>query len=133
MPSAVSAKGVTDATGISYVIAEYSYNNVPLVTAEGGWIHPPSYPFQMIFTIHLEEATIEWNGVTPMKVYPMHGDVYTPEVVGGSAYTNEIRYLVECIESGKKPSIVTPWDARETIRLIHAEIASVQSGQPVTL
>lgn len=133
MPTAVTSKGVTDTNGISYVISAYSYNDVPLVVAEGGWIHPPTYPFQMVFTIHLEMATVEWTGACPLTVYPKLGDVFTPEVPAGDGYRHEIRYLIDCIEQGKKPSAITPWGARETIRLIHAEIASVQSGQPVVL
>jgi predicted dehydrogenase len=35
------------------------------------------------------------------------------------------------VRSGTQPTITTPWDARETVRLLEAQIESARTGQVV--
>ena len=48
-------------------------------------------------------------------------------------YFNEIKYFVDCILAGKKPAIVTPQDARDSLETVLAEMESTKTGQSVSL
>ena len=48
-------------------------------------------------------------------------------------YYNETKYFVECVEKGKKPTIVTPEAARDSLALVLKEFRSAESGKEITL
>jgi len=134
MPRAVFATGLEDEHGISQVIAEYRYDGSALILAEGGNCYPPGFPFRMTFLVHLEGATVEWDAARgPLTVYPATGDPFTPPLPEGDGYRREIACFLDCVERHVPPEIVSARDARETIRLIQAEIESLHSGKPVEL
>jgi len=134
MPRKVFATGLRDAHGISQLIAEYIYDEPRLILAEGGNCYPKGFPFRMTFLVHLEGATVEWDGARgPLTVYPQNGQPFTPELPAGTGYTREIAYFLDCVERNAQPTLVSAFDARETIRLIQAEMESLQSGQPVAM
>ncbi|MHB9109093.1 MAG: Gfo/Idh/MocA family protein [Armatimonadota bacterium] len=134
MPRKVFAVGLQDATGISQLIAEYIYDEPRLILAEGGNCYPKGFPFRMTFLVHLDGASVEWDGARgPLTVYPEGGEPYTPPLPEGTGYTREIAYFLDCVERNAQPTLVSAFDARETIRLIQAEVASLHSGQPVEL
>ena len=83
-------------------------------------IIPPRFPFRMTFVARMEGAAVEYDpGVKPFTVYPEDGEPYTPELLPGDGYSREIAYFLECVARGEAPSIVTPRDARESVRLVH--------------
>jgi len=133
LPRQVVAYGVEDQYGISQVLATYLYDTTSAVHAEGGWHYHDGYPFRMTFTICLEGATIEMEPGRPLTVYRNGQEPWTPELPATDLYMNEIAYFLDCVAAGTPPTIVTPFDARETVRLVHAEIASMRRGGPVTL
>jgi predicted dehydrogenase len=45
----------------------------------------------------------------------------------------ELRHLLECIETGRPPSVVTAADGLSAVEICEAEERSVQSGQWVSL
>ena len=48
-------------------------------------------------------------------------------------YFNELRYFVDCIESGTPPKIATAAQAAESVRTVLAEIKSASTGRIVKL
>jgi predicted dehydrogenase len=118
--------------------------------AEGSLDLSPSFPFTMALIVACEGATIKLDsGASPsLMVYPMDGDSYAPIVpevsVGASAggggnisslggYFLEIKYFAECVKAGMKPEIVTPWTAREAVRLCLAARKSAENAVPINL
>ena len=57
-PKAVFSRGYSRPTNaIDHVLTHYLYDDVPLVTAEGGWAMTPGFGFQMQYTVNFERAT----------------------------------------------------------------------------
>lgn len=135
LPTAVSAQGLEDATGISHVLATYHYGADQAIFAEGANHFPPGFPFRMTFLVRLEGATVEWDATRgPLTVQPHDGsDAFQSELPEGDGYRNEIDYFLTCVETGTPPTRCTPWSSRETIRLIAAEAEALRRGTTVTL
>ncbi|KPJ63044.1 MAG: hypothetical protein AMS15_01960 [Planctomycetes bacterium DG_23] len=135
-PQAVSAAGVSHITsGIDHVVANYFFEDDKQVTAEGGWLFPPGFPFAMSFTIVCEEATLDYHSgrEKTLSVYLPDGSVSHPEVPAGDGYINEIDYFLECIEEDRKPEVITAKKALEALEIIVAEEESVRRKEPVGL
>lgn len=113
--------------------------------AEGSLVLSPKFPFTMALLVACEKATIRFDsGANPsLVVYPFKAESYAPALpdpeVGVSAealgnigslggYYNEIKYFLDCLNSGRAPDMVTPEDAREAVRLCLAVKKSVETG-----
>jgi len=133
MPAWVASSGIEDEHGVGEVVTQYGYPGQTVV-AEGGWYYPASFPFRMNFVVRMERATAEWDSRGgPLTVYPEGGDALTPDLPPGNGYTREIAYFLDCVSRGSKPEVVTPRDARESVRIALAEARSIRSGRRVTL
>ena len=114
--------------------------------AEGSLVLAPGYPFTMSLLVACEKATVRYDsGVSPsLVVYPMEGETFAPPLpapmvsvsaeaqgnigsLGG--YYNEIKYFIDCLEAGKTPDVVTPEEARESVRISLAVAESARSGK----
>jgi len=132
LPREVYARGVEEAYGISNIMVEYRYDDEKVVFAESAWLPAQGVPFRMPFIAYLERAVVDFES-TPLKVYPLDGEPYTPELSPVGAMTAEIKYFLECIEKGMPPAEASPQSTRDTIRMVLAEVESVHSGGPVEL
>ena len=136
LPKAVFATASVDAArGGDHVVAQYVYENGPCVSAEGGWIMTPSFGFEMSFDIILEGATICYNcGRTPaFKVCPGDGDAFTPEIPEGDGYYQELLHFTAAVAGKDVPTILTPEQSLDSVRLIELEKQSVKTGGVVEL
>ena len=136
MPKAIFATASADpARGENHVVAQYVYEDGPCVSAEGGWIMTPSFGFEMSFDIVLEKATICYNcGRDPaFKVCPADGDAFTPEVPEGDGYYRELVHFVAAASGQDVPTILTPEQSLDSVRMIELEKESVKSGGVVAL
>ena len=138
-PAGISSIGTVKSGGWDYLFTQYFYPNIA-VSAEGGWNMPAGFPFSMSYRAVFEEGTLDFStSHSPtLALYPAAGGVEHPEVPvaeveasdsGGNisdlgGYFNEIQYLVSCIESGGKPSVVTPEQALATVEMIEREMNS---------
>jgi predicted dehydrogenase len=114
--------------------------------AEGSLVLAPSFPFNMSLLVACEKATIRYDsGASPsLVVYPMEGETFAPPLpepkvsvstetqgnigsLGG--YYNEIKYFLDCLEADKTPDVVTPEDARESVRISLAAAESARTGK----
>ena len=132
-PAAISVQGRQHGERIDFLSVQYQYDDVESVRAEGGWDFPSSFPFHMSFLLRFEGATVEYDSARcPLTVYPASGESFMPELAQEDAYTREIGYYLDCIAKHEKPSIVTPQDARESVRLVRAEAEAFNSGKTVS-
>ena len=138
LPKAVFSRGfvgVATKSAIDHVVTQYIYEDGPAVTAEGGWAMAPGFGFDHGFCVVLERATIEHDlkGNIPLTVHEKGGKTYKPRLPKGDGYVGELRYFVDCVAAGKKPSVVTPEDALNALKVCLAEARSVRSGRTVRI
>jgi len=110
------------------------------------------FPFTMGLKINLEGGSIEFNSrlspsllVAPRDGGLEHPDVPQPEVpatasagtagnieaLGG--YFVEVKYFVDCLDSGETPTVVTPEEAKAAVKLCLAATKSMETGRTVTV
>jgi len=135
-PKSVTSLGVKGkpTTGVDHIMTEYNYGKGPKIYAEGGWGYAAKYPFRMAFWALFEKGAVEFNSMNAkLTIYEDGKEPVTPKLPEGDGYLREIQYFLKCIEEGKAPSVVTPADARESLRIILAEINSVEKGKQIVL
>ena len=139
MPQAVTAfgaRGVRSDNGIDHVMARYDYGDGSLVTAEGGWDAAKNTPFEMSYQIVCENMTFRFSE-TGYKVIHADGTVEEPAVSDAALPTGwhrEIDCLLDCIANGTEKDTHMDLDnVVDAIRIIEAEMASVDSGKAETI
>lgn len=150
IPESVYSKGTINKIGLSHIYTSFNYKNIAVIS-EGGWDMPSTFPFNMSYTAIFEDGVLSFSlRQNPILVCYMNGkETFTPKIPKPKvkdasmetqanisnlgAYFNEIKYFVECIKKGVNPKIVTPKDARESIRTVLSEIESVKSGKSIKL
>ena len=50
---------------------------------------------------------------------------------GPDGYVGELRHMIESIQAGKAPTIVTPEDGLSAVQICEAEEKSIRLGRPV--
>jgi predicted dehydrogenase len=131
-PKRVSSTGVTRFSGaIDHVVTQYQVEGGASVSAEGSWIMPEGYGFNMAYTVIFEKATADFDlarGADALKVFE---EGQPPRVVAtaGDGYVGELSYLVDCIRNGRPPTVVSARDALSAVEICEAEERSVRSGQ----
>ena len=136
MPQAVASCGYSKTTsGVDHILTRYVYDDIPVVAAEGAWCLDDGYGFNMSYMVNFENATADFDfarGDDPL-VLSTGGEKQTITCDGSDGYEGELAYFAECITSGTPPTIVTAEQAAESIRIVEAEIASIETGAPVSL
>jgi len=134
-PEKVFSTGITDASGnIDHVVTQYIFTNGPVVHAEGSWLLTDG--FNMAFTLHCEGATIDFDlarGAGALQIARRGRTQRMLKPAGTDGYSAEIRYFVNCVARGEKPSVVTARDCVTTLEILRAEEKSVRSGRPVAV
>jgi predicted dehydrogenase len=134
-PAKVFATGVSDDAGqINHVVTQYVYPSGPAVCAEGGWLLTKG--FNMSYTLHCERATLDFDlarGEQAMQVIEQGAEPRFITYSGSDGYGEEIRYVVECVQAGKRPSLVTARDGLTALQICEAEEKSLKTGQIVSL
>ena len=136
MPKAVNSFGYSKITNQpDHIITKYEYDDVPLVVAEGSWAMADGFIFNMSYTVNFENATAVFDSAAaePLTLFEKGKDAEKIEVQDIMGYNLEIDYFVECIEKQQRPTIVTLDDALRTVKIVEAEIESVQKGEKVNL
>jgi predicted dehydrogenase len=151
-PKKIDARGQTGpGAGINSVqVLGWDYENGAKTYAEGALNLGTGFPFNMALMVACEKATIKFDMSSnpALMVYPFEGEAFEPEVpkpsVGKSTetsgnvsdlggYFNEIQYLIECVKADKPITVVTPEDARESVRICLAVEKSAKINQVVEL
>jgi len=108
----------------------WQYSPDLVVQLEGFWDMPPAFGFNMGFTARFEKATVlfELSNGKPLTVFKADGTSETPAVGPNDGYFNEIDYFLGCIEKGQAPTVSTPAESREAVRMALLEKESARSG-----
>lgn len=134
LPKSVQSFGYSKPTDtVDHIVTRYAYDDVPLVVAEGSWAMADGFSFSMAFTVNFEKATAEFaGGDKPLTLY-RDGKAEPVELEPGMGYDYEIGYFIDCVKAGRQPKTVTMLDAANAVRIIEAEVESVNTGKPVML
>ena len=137
-PDSVYAKGARDEKGVlMHIMATYTFGDAT-ITTEGGWDFPKGYPFNPLFRLKLEKATIMMSREHGLQVYTEEGECFTPELkdeyeaevdiginvssLGG--YYSELRYFIDEIIKGDGKAIAPLSEGIESARLVWKEVES---------
>jgi predicted dehydrogenase len=145
-PESVRSVGIADPSRpeTSYLRSEYMYPNLGPIGAEGGWF-PARIPFRATFRVIFEGAALDYRSDGQLMCYPADSDPFPvpleAEIKTQSdinidtvrPYYNEIRYFLDCINTGKEPSVVTPQDSAASLEMLLAEIQSARTGKTIKL
>ena len=105
-----------------------------VVTSEGSWDLPASFPFEMAFRVTFEKGVMEYTNqgftfYTNEGAEPIKLNKRQIAVAGGGnisdlgGYFNELEYFTDCLKAGKKPDKATLPDACASVKFIFEEMA----------
>ncbi|MBI1371598.1 MAG: gfo/Idh/MocA family oxidoreductase [Phycisphaera sp.] len=134
-PDAVFSRGYCGTSGrVDHVLTQYIYNDgPPAVSAEGSWAVDKGFGFNMRYRVNFEEATVVFNTASEHKLTVHKGGETEHVDIEGDGYAIELAYFLDCIAKGEAPSVVTADDAVLSVKIIEAEVASVESGRIVEI
>jgi len=136
-PLGVFSSGFTFYSGaIDHVVTLYQVKGGATVSAEGSWTMAEGFGFNMSYTVNFENATADYDcgrGKEALKLYVKGQPVQTIQPEGGDGYLGELRHMVESIQSGRPPTVVTAQDGLSSVEIIEAEEQSAKTGQFVPL
>lgn len=115
------------ATGSNmHVTALYRFAGGPeRITAEGGWMTTPGFPFRMRYTVQFERAVADWDlsRTDKLLLTTTSGTTAVP-LPDESAYDREVAAFILAIVHGG-PAPVTLADALLVSRVLEGELASI--------
>jgi predicted dehydrogenase len=136
-PRAVYSTGYSVISGaIDHVVTQYQVASGAIVHAEGAWAMTPGFGFNMAYTVNFERATADYDlarGAEALRLFEAGKAARTINCEAPDGYIGELQHLVEAIESGKQPTIVTAQDGISAVEICEAEERSIQTGQIVPL
>jgi predicted dehydrogenase len=90
----------------------------------------------MAYTAVFERATVDYDctrGVEALKLFSQGQPPQTIRCEGADGYVGELTHVVESIQAGKAPTVVTAQDGVSAVELCEAEEQSIKTGQLVAL
>ena len=136
IPKSVQSRGYSALSGaVDHLITQYHYDDVPLVSAEGSWVMRGAYPFAMQFTVNFDRATAVYDllAPSPLMLYESGKDAVAVPLENEMGYDREIAYFIECVNANKQPTTVTLQQAADAVRIVEAEVTSVETRQAIPL
>jgi len=134
-PDRIYATGRMSKAAKAYDVihACFSYADGPQVHMHAGW-SAAQVPFTSGFEAWFDEALIKYDqGKLRVLVGPDAEQPEVPDFSGVDGYRNEIAYFLSCVETKSQPARCTPASSRDSMLLISAELASMDSGDVVKL
>jgi predicted dehydrogenase len=90
----------------------------------------------MAYTVIFEKATADYDlarGADSLKLFEEGQPPRVIRLNGPDGYVGELRHMIEAIQTGKPPTVVTAEDGLSAIQICEAEEKSIQLRQVVTL
>ncbi len=136
-PRAVCSTGQSRISGaIDHVSTIYKVSTGASVVAEGSWLLGQGYGFKMAYLAVFEHATADYDctrAAEPLKVFEAGKGAQVVRCDGADGYVGELRHMVESIQAGRAPTVVTADDGLSAVEICAAEERSVASGRWETL
>lgn len=134
-PQAVTSRGYTGPSGaIDHLATFYHYAEVPLVHAEAAWTLAPGSGFLCRATLNFKHATLLFDmaGEGSGLQLARDGACERVDCPSHDGWEGQLRYFVECVQRGERPTIVDGRAALASMRTVEAECRSIAEGRTVT-
>ena len=116
-PEAIGSQCARYENGVlGHIQTWLDYPDTGMVSATASWMMPESFGFDMAFKVLFERAAAILDGGV-LKVYPVDGDVFEPELKAGDGYQGEIEYFAQLISGNNEETLITPEQTRESVRM----------------
>ena len=102
--------------GVGQVQTQLDYGDDRAIVATASWAMPKSFGLKMAFNIVFENAAAIFDGDT-LKLYRGEENPVEPELPEGDGYSREIEYFSELVSGTVKEPVITPEQARESVRM----------------
>ncbi len=122
-PQQIHATGICVGSLPTVVDATWRYNEGPVVSLYGAWDNNGG-PFRFAFKVIMERATLCCDSTIDngrLKLFS-EGEVQDLETSEKSAYEAEIEDFLDCIQSGRRLTRVTPDDGRMAVEVVREEM-----------
>jgi len=115
-----------------HVTTLYRYAAGPRhVVAEGGWFSAAGFQFRMRYLVGFERAVVEYDSTREPRLTVMRdGRSEAVPLEATTGVDGEIRHLLEAISSGSGNLRATIADSELTLRVLEAELRSLETGKP---
>lgn len=129
MPQAVSclARNVLPGSGYDIVSTNYAYADGKVVNAQVDWTLGGDFGFEMSFRVNFERGNLVFKD-GKLKVNPVDGAGFEPELSEEMGYYFEQKYFVESLAGGRPIVEAAGSSVKSTIELVEAEVASADQG-----
>jgi hypothetical protein len=90
----------------------------------------------MSYTAIFERATVDYDPTRGSDALILFQKGKAPRTLRRSredGYLGELKYMLQCVRSGRLPTTVTPQDGVGAVEICEAEESSVNSGKIVAL
>ncbi|MCU0784097.1 MAG: Gfo/Idh/MocA family oxidoreductase [Verrucomicrobia bacterium] len=134
-PKSVFSTGLSRFTGaVDHVVTQYQVTGGATVHAEGSWLLMQG--FNMGYTVMFERATADFDlarGADALRLDERGKPSRVVKLKGPDGYSGELRHMIQAIETGKAPTVVTAQDGLSAVEICAAEEKSVKTGRVVAL
>jgi predicted dehydrogenase len=134
-PRSVFSSGLSKFSGaIDHVVTQYQFDSGVLVSSEGSWLVTPGGGFNMAYTVHFENAMADYDFSRGPEALQLFERGKRPRVLkckGPDGYARELQHMIEAIQTGRRPTVVTGRDGQSAVEICEAEERSVKSGQVI--
>ena len=96
----------------------------------------PGFGFDMAYRVNFENATADYRltrSANEVQLFEKGQPPQTLKFDGPDGYVGELQHLVDCIESGRPPTVVTAADGVSAVEICEAEERSIREGREVVL
>jgi predicted dehydrogenase len=117
-------------------VSQFEVASGAIVHAEGSWAMAPGFGFSMTYTVNFERATADYDlarGAEALKLFVEGQPPQTIKCEGPDGYMGELCHMIEAIQTGTAPSVVTGRDGLSSVELCEAEERSIATKQIVNL
>jgi predicted dehydrogenase len=94
------------------------------------------FGFKMEYTVNFEKATADYDSGRGADALKLYEDGQKPRVIpcaSEDGYEMELRHIIQCIQQGTPPNIVTAADGLSAVEICEAEENSIKTGKVVGL
>ncbi len=133
MPDRVHSSGMLSPNGyVLYLSTHYGYDGDEItVSAQSGSISCAK--FEHGYDAYFEDGTLWYNSLSglPVTLHTRDGQKETPEMPGVEAFPAQLGYVVDCLNNGTEPTLVSGASARNSLLICLQEAESVRTGKTV--
>lgn len=147
-PTSLFSQGIKTDIGYGHIFTTFTFPQGIVASVEGGWnIKAADFPFTMAYKAIFEGGVVEFNirEEKSLSIYRKGRKVEHPAIqeklfpsqdAGGNisqlgAYFLEIKYLLDCIENDKAPTLIDARSAKDSLRIVLMEKESAETGQVI--